>query len=66
MSDLQDAKFVSPRLVIFITRTEDQTNLTAVFQSLRIPMLAPLAPLGLVRVGAALGWMFPSSSTDSP
>ena len=38
MSDLQDAKFVSPRLVIFITRTEDQTNLTAVFQSLRIPM----------------------------
>ena len=38
MSDLQDAKLVSPRMVIFITRAEDQTNLIHAFESLHVPM----------------------------
>ena len=38
MSDLQDAKLVSPRMVIFITHAEDQTNLIHAFESLHVPM----------------------------
>ncbi len=38
MSDLQDAKLVSPRMVMFITRVEDQSNLIHAFESMHVPM----------------------------